>query len=535
MTSMPEHFHPVQDACRRLFGPNRTIKRHWKRARKQGGFDLKPVTDPFERSPFLQGVVSFMDDRSADNKWLRPLGPDDEQDSIEKPKALVDQKTQRGRLRFAAVTVFEGIRSLTAQRAGPPSKVTPSPMETWQPPSLRMNDEDPLDEGSAFLEAVKDIEIKPHQAEINDKLPEPTASMASMNPLPESEVTESADDGKIRVTLYNEVQANLAFDLETLKRQTKYGHSSNHDRNALMLLEGPSSRILVQSSSEMMKELAGLHVAFPNFKHVIHYIQDRLLLQQVATDNQVIRLPAILLKGEPGIGKTEFVRSLADIFGTSYLRIDLSGGQSSHTLTGSEQHWANSQTGRVWETLIKGDYANPVVLLDELEKGTGSQQGPVLPSLLTLLEPETAREFQDNNIPEVAIDASHVLWFAGANRLDDLAPELIDRMTLFEIEPPTPEECQVIACNIYQRLIQKGGYDQFFQPELPGETAAHLAHHHPRAIRKLLEMSLAHAARDNSRKILKQHAQLAIEQHLAHERSVSGAHSIGFLSGPPAL
>ena len=83
-------------------------------------------------------------------------------------------------------------------------------------------------------------------------------------------------------------------------------------------------------------------------------------------------------------------------------------------LTGASAQWHNARPGKVAQTLIEGEYANPVVVLDEVDKSGGDHRYDPMGALYSLLERDTAASFKDEFI-DVDMDASHILWIATAN------------------------------------------------------------------------------------------------------------------------
>ena len=90
-------------------------------------------------------------------------------------------------------------------------------------------------------------------------------------------------------------------------------------------------------------------------------------------------------------------------------------------LTGASAQWQNARPGKIAQALIEGEYANPVVVLDEIDKSGGDHRYDPMGALYTLLERDTAASFKDEFI-DVDMDASHILWIATAND-DSAIPE----------------------------------------------------------------------------------------------------------------
>jgi Cdc6-like AAA superfamily ATPase len=112
-------------------------------------------------------------------------------------------------------------------------------------------------------------------------------------------------------------------------------------------LQGPWRRVARAPHPRVLDDLLQ---DFPNFAEVTRWVQDQLHLCRLATP-QSIRLPAILLNGPPGVGKTAFSQQLAKRLGARFESIDLSGAHSSFNLVGLDSGYSSSHPGRIWQSL----------------------------------------------------------------------------------------------------------------------------------------------------------------------------------------
>src|SRR3954470_10217172 len=104
----------------------------------------------------------------------------------------------------------------------------------------------------------------------------------------------------------------------------------------------------------------------PNSAAVLEDIRKHLAL--CIDSNDSVELPPMLLLGEPGIGKTHFARKLAELLGTGYGFVPMSSLTAGWVLSGASSQWKNAKPGKVFDTFLNGDYANPVIVVDELDK-----------------------------------------------------------------------------------------------------------------------------------------------------------------------
>ena len=123
----------------------------------------------------------------------------------------------------------------------------------------------------------------------------------------------------------------------------------------------------------------------------------------------------MLLLGPPGIGKTHFARKLAELLGTGMNLVPMSSMTAGWLLSGASSQWKGAKPGKVFEALVDGQCANPVIVVDEIDKAAADAQYDPLGSLYSLLEHDTAGAFIDE-FAEVAIDASQVIWIMTERR-----------------------------------------------------------------------------------------------------------------------
>jgi hypothetical protein len=234
---------------------------------------------------------------------------------------------------------------------------------------------------------------------------------------------------------------------------------------------------------------------FPNFGEVVLFIRNQFALA-VASD-KVFRLPPFILNGPPGCGKSFFALEIANYLKTVLHIIDISSSQTGSPLTGSETYWANSQPGILFNTIVLGDIANPIFMLDEVEKGSGRRgEYDPLSALHQLLEPAQAKNFHDLCVPEMSIDASHIIWIATSNSIEGLEGPIVDRFTVFNIAEPSKEEMPAIVTNQYLLFLDKHPSGWVFKRDIGEDVLKELCGYHPRKVRKILELAFGLAAYD---------------------------------------
>ena len=199
----------------------------------------------------------------------------------------------------------------------------------------------------------------------------------------------------------------------------------------------------------------------------------------------------ILLLGGPGVGKTHFAKRLARAMQTDCELISMNALSAGFVITGSSASWRGAKCGKVAERLVRGEYANPVIVLDEVEKASGSTQSDPLAALYQLLEPETACAFRDEFI-DVDIDASQIFWVLTANSVEGIPHPLLNRMAIYEVPAPTLEQAAAIAQRMYTGLLGELNLAAF-DPRLGDVVLDRLAGVSPRDLRKTLLDALGYA------------------------------------------
>lgn len=223
--------------------------------------------------------------------------------------------------------------------------------------------------------------------------------------------------------------------------------AGSRHRERVSRLIGPVPAVAVADEAQADELAAALHAEMPWMSPATDACWRAL--RRSARTGSPVRIGPLLLDGPPGIGKTAWAHRLADHLRIPSVEIDASKGLASFSLAGLERGWSSAAPGRPLDTMIDARLANPIVIVDEVDKAgdmrsTRGISAAFEPALLGLLEPESSRAW-DCPFYRLRFDMSHLSWVLTSNWLSRVSEPVLSRVQVLSLPHLTVADLQGFA------------------------------------------------------------------------------------------
>lgn len=301
-----------------------------------------------------------------------------------------------------------------------------------------------------------------------------------------------------KLKLSKEAKAKAQAELKKLKTMQPMSAEATVIRNYLDVLLG----LPWGKRSKLKRDIPAAQAVLDADHYALDKVKDRII-EYLAVQARTNKLkgPILCLVGPPGVGKTSLGKSIAKATGRQFVRQSLGGVRDEAEIRGHRRTYIGSLPGKIVTNLKKAGTANPLFLLDEIDKLGQDFRGDPASALLEVLDPEQNAKFQDHYL-ELDFDLSDVMFVCTANSLN-LPQALLDRMEIIRLEGYTEDEKveiaerHLIAKQVEAHGLKKGEFT------LETEALRDLIRYYTReAGVRTLEREIARLARKSLRQIL---------------------------------
>ena len=263
------------------------------------------------------------------------------------------------------------------------------------------------------------------------------------------------EDRIVKTRLSKEAREKADAEFKKLRQMSPMSAEATVVRNYLdWLLSIPWG-----VKSKIKKDLPAAEKMLESDHFGLEKVKERII-EYLAVQSRANKLtgPILCLVGPPGVGKTSLAKSIAKATGREYVRMSLGGVRDEAEIRGHRRTYIGSMPGKVIQSMKKAKKANPLFLLDEIDKMGMDFRGDPASALLEVLDPEQNHTFADHYL-EVDYDLSNVMFVTTANTLN-IPPALMDRMEIIRIAGYTEEEkVEIARRHLMPEILKKHGLE----------------------------------------------------------------------------
>ena len=213
-----------------------------------------------------------------------------------------------------------------------------------------------------------------------------------------------------------------------------------------LMIKAPIKKI----TEALIAEVEDISLDFPHFSEVVNYIALSLKVR-LLTDG-IIKFKHLLLVGGHGVGKNAFVSRLNAVLGYVGNSINMTSVIAPFELSGMDAGWNGSAPGFFFNTILKNNAANPIIILDDLDKvSVNPNHGNVNSTVIELIEPSNAKKYYERFF-QIDLNMSYVSVIGLANNIDEVDKGVLDLFKVFNIDKPTVSSISSIVFSIYKEL-----------------------------------------------------------------------------------
>jgi hypothetical protein len=266
-----------------------------------------------------------------------------------------------------------------------------------------------------------------------------------------TDMREPLERNESRVTVIREPLQTWKSDSSSSARYTRL--------NKAIDLKGDLNR---QKTAVILDQLRAEYPWAPDLLNDL----DAAFQLSLASGTPWLSLPPLLLVGPPGVGKTRVARRISELCGVPMRVVAAGGSSDNRDFAGTARGWGSAHPARVVDIFRDTETANPIVLIDEIDKsGGGDRNGRIVETLLTMLEPETRSRFYDEALA-TKVDLFYVNWILTANDLRGLGGPLLSRVRLVRMPQPSAEGADSLIDAIRSELGRRYGLGDAVLPDI---------------------------------------------------------------------